>query len=68
MTTGDRIRTARKARKLTQAQLGQLLQPPQTRQAIHDLEKGRYEPSANTIRGLCAALGVSCDWLLGITA
>lgn len=62
MGFGANLRKARQAKKLTGEQLGGLL--GLTKVAISNWENERYEPSLEQIRGLCAALDVSADWLL----
>jgi transcriptional regulator with XRE-family HTH domain len=62
---GTRLRQARERSKFSQRQLSELL-------GLGDNEIYRYEneitsPSANTLRLLARGLGVSADWLLGIT-
>lgn len=59
----ERLRRARKARKLTQAQLAEKIQ--RTYNVISNLERGVQVPSADQIVKLCDALRVPADWLLG---
>ncbi|WP_432256618.1 helix-turn-helix domain-containing protein [Limimaricola sp. AA108-03] len=63
---GQRLRTARENRALTQAELARHagLQPA----AIGHFEAGRRKPSFANIRALAKALEVSSDYLLGRAA
>lgn len=64
---GQRLRAARKAKQLTQRALAQAagLRAPHL---LSYLETGgRVTLQAATIVGLCRALGVSADYLLGLT-
>jgi len=61
---GQRIRTLRKARALTQKQLGELLGI--SFQAVSKWEKGSCSPELSQIPALCRALGVTADELLGM--
>lgn len=60
MTIGERLREARKARKLSQEALARLAQISQT--TISDLERGR-NTSSTELPALAAVLGVSALWL-----
>jgi transcriptional regulator with XRE-family HTH domain len=64
MGFGDRLRQARNAAKLNGDTLGSRLGV--SKQTISHWENGRYEPSLEQLLGLCAELGVSADWLLGL--
>ncbi|AUH64145.1 helix-turn-helix domain-containing protein [Paracoccus zhejiangensis] len=63
---GDRLVSAREARRLNQSELARKagLQPA----AIGHFEKGRRNPSFANIRALARALDVSADYLLGTSA
>lgn len=63
MTTGDRIKAARKKAGLTQAELAQKLGV--TYQSLAQYERGRRNPKLETIRKIAAALGVSDRELMG---
>jgi transcriptional regulator with XRE-family HTH domain len=63
---GDRLRRSRKARDMSQAELSTLLGLPQS--WVSELETGkRPHLDANTLARFCTALGVSADYLLGLT-
>jgi transcriptional regulator with XRE-family HTH domain len=63
---GDRLRRIRKAHELSQAELATMLGLPQS--WISELETGkRPHLDANTLARFCTALGVSADYLLGMT-
>jgi transcriptional regulator with XRE-family HTH domain len=56
---GERVREARRARALTQAELGARLTPPVTRASVANLESGKQRVLAHTLLQLSAALDVS---------
>ena len=62
MTVGEKIKQARKAKKLTQVELAELA-------GVHSnhlsrLERGVFQPSVDVLRSLASALDVSVDFLL----
>jgi len=59
----DRLRNVRTAVGLTQAQVGAQLKPPQARRNVCKWEKGRCEPSLDTVRQLATVLNVEPCWL-----
>jgi len=61
---GENLRKARKAKKMSQAVLGELILMSQ--QAIGSWESGRTTPPPQTIALLAEALGVSTAYLLGV--
>lgn len=61
----ERLRSIRKTRGLTQAELGSVAALPAA--AVSHLETGRQEPTLKTILRLADALGVSIDYLAGRT-
>lgn len=63
---GGRIRRARRALGLSQAALGAAVGIDQPR--VSRLEKGVTVVSADLLRRLAGALGVSVDWLLSLSA
>lgn len=71
MKLSDKIRIIRKARCLTQEQLGYRLSRVNengiSRQTISDWENGNFEPKLENIRDLADALNVSFDALLDET-
>ena len=60
-----RLKELRKEKNLTQKQLAEILQT--TDDSIFSWEKGRSQPSIETIRKLCLFFGVSSDYLLGLS-
>ena len=61
---GSRIARLRKEQGLTQVELGAKTDLSQV--LISDYERGRLQPSPNTIIKLAQVLGVSTDELLGV--
>lgn len=61
---GERIRELRKQSGMTQAQLAEKLE--MSRQALSNWEKGSCEPDYLGILGLCKALNVDANRLLGV--
>ena len=57
MTTGERIRTIRKAKGMTQEQLGELIGVKKA--AINKYEKDKINLKASTLAAIAKALGVS---------
>ena len=57
----DRIREARKAKSLTQSQLGELIGVKSN--TIAQYESGNREPSNAVINSICRELNVNEDWL-----
>ena|ERR671923_80727 len=63
---GERLRTARKHQGMSQQQLGALVGADAP--WISNLEKGKQSGlAAKTVYRFCRALGVSADYLLGLT-
>lgn len=62
---GDRLRTARKARDLTQAKLGEACGLQAC--AISHFETGVRKPDFDNLCSIARALDVSCDYLMGLT-
>lgn len=67
-TLGERVREARQARDLSQAELGRMV--GRSQQAIARIEKGDEDVGASRLKALADALSepdapVSVDWLLG---
>ena len=63
MTTGQRIKAARKNAKMTQKELGQKLGI--SFQSIAQWENNLRNPKIETLQRIADALGVSVDYLLG---
>jgi XRE family transcriptional regulator, fatty acid utilization regulator len=64
-TMGDRIRMHRARLRLSQTALGERV--GLSANAVSQLEKGEVEPRAVHLKALAKALGVSSDYLLGLT-
>lgn len=62
---GKRIASARKAREMTQAELAK--GAGAHFQTISKWERGVLTPSAPQLAALCKTLGVTADYLLGLT-
>jgi transcriptional regulator with XRE-family HTH domain len=66
----QRLKQAREARGLSQAALATALSTRTggelTQSAVSYWESGKNLPATETLRELCALLGVSADWLLGL--
>ena len=63
MCLADRLSAARKSRQMSQTTVGAALDPPQARRNVCSWEKGRCEPSLETIAQLAKVLGVEPCWL-----
>jgi transcriptional regulator with XRE-family HTH domain len=63
---GDRLKQARGARGLSQADLAAALSGEVTQSAVSYWESGKNLPTLDTFVALTQALGVSADWLLGL--
>ncbi len=59
---GERIRVARDARGMSQAELAEEIQSNQ--RVISQIEKGKTDMKMSTLRRIAAALRVSVDWLV----
>lgn len=62
---GDRIAEARERKGLTQEKLAQRIEV--SRAALSHYEKSRRQPDIDTLVKIAAELGVSVDYLLGLT-
>lgn len=62
---GNRLKALRKEKKLTQAQLGELLKTSHA--TINRYEKNIYQPDINTIKEIANIFNVTADYLLGMT-
>lgn len=65
MTVGERIRAARKAKKMTQAQLGQACDPVIAEPTIRRYELGKLNPKRETIEKIAHALEINPLELMG---
>lgn len=63
MVFGTKLRYFRKKQKISQQELGQLIDKPQT--TISDWENGKYLPDIDDAVKVASALGVSVSDLLG---
>lgn len=66
MTIGERLKQARNKKGWSQRQLD--IHSGVNFTTISKIEKGKRDPQASTIIGLCIALGLSADELLGLRA
>lgn len=64
-TIGDRLKYSLKIRKLTQKEFAQRTNI--TESAMSRYISGERVPRADTLVSICRSLGVSADWLLGMT-
>ncbi len=62
---GSRLKKARIARNMTQFEVQKSCGVPE--ETISRLEQGTRWPSIDTLTALSRSLGVSCDYLLGMT-
>lgn len=62
---GDKLKTLRKSKKLTQAELAQRLEV--SKSSVTSYEQGRIYPSLEIFSKICEILNVSSDYLLGIS-
>ncbi len=62
---GDKLKTLRKSKKLTQAELADRLEI--SKSSVTSYEQGRIYPSLDIFSKICATLNVSSDYLLGIS-
>lgn len=60
-----RLRKALKLKKITQARLSEMIDVGVA--GINFYCMGKQEPTVCNLRKICKALGVSADWLIGIT-
>lgn len=65
MTFGEKIRNARKAKKLTQKQLAQKIGAAHN--SISDWENNKNKPDPNTIEFLCGVLDITPNYLLAMS-
>ena len=64
-TIGDRLKYSLNIRKLTQKEFAQRINI--TESAMSRYISDERVPRADTIVSICRSLGVSADWLLGMT-
>lgn len=62
---GDKLKTLRKSKKLTQAELADKLEI--SKSSVTSYEQGRIYPSLEIFSKICTTLNVSSDYLLGIS-
>lgn len=63
VSIGDKIREARKAKKISQDRLAKLMRPPVTKNAVTNWEKNNNMPSSQNLRQLTSILERSYEWL-----
>lgn len=61
---GERLKKARKERKLSQEEVGELLNI--SRSNISKYENEELEPNIQTLKELCKIYNVSADYIIGI--
>lgn len=61
-TIGTRIKSLRENQKLTQQQLGEIVELHGSN--IGRIEKGKVYPTSDVLLKICQYFNVSCDWLL----
>jgi transcriptional regulator with XRE-family HTH domain len=64
-TLGERIRMHRARRKLSQYELGRLVHL--STNSISAMETGAVDPKASKLKAIAQVLGVSVDYLMGLT-
>lgn len=63
MTFGEKIKSARIAKKLTQKQLADMINAKHN--SVSDWESDRYKPDMDTIELLCGALDMTPTYIMG---
>lgn len=63
MTFGEKLRNARKAKKLTQGELAEMIGAKHN--SISDWENGKSKPDMDTVELLCGTLDVTPTYLMG---
>lgn len=63
MTFGQKIKSARLAKKLTQKQLAELVNAKHN--SVSDWESDRYKPDMDTIELICGALDITPSYIMG---
>ncbi len=63
MTFGEKIRSARISKKLTQKQLADLIGAKHN--SVSDWEKDKSRPDMNTIESICGTLDINPSYLIG---
>lgn len=63
MTMGEKIKSARMAKKLTQRQLADLIDVKHN--SISDWESDKHAPDIDTLEKICRALDVTSTYLMG---
>lgn len=62
---GERLKNERRSQSMTQTDLGKLIGIGKAYMSM--LESGKRRPGSHKLMQLCKALGVSADWLLGLS-
>lgn len=65
-TLGQRVRSARERKGMTQEQLAELVLESGRKATVSQWENDNAAPRAAELKRLCEVLGVSSDWLLGL--
>lgn len=64
---GERLRTLRTKRNMTQEELGLIFNPPLSQSTCGTYENGRRQPSLENLVVISKYFNVTTDYLLGIT-
>lgn len=62
---GDKLKSLRKSKKMTQSDLAKRIGV--SKWAVTSYEQGRTSPSVEVLIKICETLGVSSDYMLGIS-
>lgn len=65
LVIGEKIKSARKSKKISAAALGQMLDPSITPTAVYKWENGQTEPNINHLKQLSAILGLDLAEIFG---
>jgi len=66
ISMGYKVKEQRRALGLSREELATKTNPPMSGKYLWEIETGRKKLSADMLRRLAVALGVSADWLLGL--
>ena len=66
MTLGEKIKSARKAKNLTQKQLADLISVKHN--SVSDWERDRFKPDIDTIELLCGVLDLAPSYIMGTSS
>jgi transcriptional regulator with XRE-family HTH domain len=60
MTTGQKIKDARKAQGMSAEELAAKCKPPMSAAHVYNIESGKFQPRIDTLQKIAKALGL--DW------